>query len=699
MHLSWRNFLLFNTARADLDQNNDVIQQRFSDQNLAPNEKFNILAEHKTLVVLTCNPIGKEVQATFFHHLLRDGFKQVHPDCVGLMGFGKNASAVRINPDTFFAIIKTPKPVPTMKSFLEIKGEDEFRNLQPEQSDKQVIRNKFAVLPPFLADALFELEEFDAARVAVKFLTKIRERHNIKNKEVISLDDQENDEDDDEDGSTKDETEQNNESNEEENEQRKRKAEKVNEAMNKLIQDHDQDIKTSEMTSSYHDTFSFLWSVQQGLKSHPGVALPHCLKGKTNKWVEEAHAKNLLRSLPQDRELPPPLEPLKAGLQLDNSLSVEFKNLARAISAKHLSDLREKKEGKSEKNTLRFEKLSTLKQNTITMFQVGPGHAQEDVDVMTPPPNMLVCLNQKSAGDVAGTLHHHAARAGVMANFESGLAAAIHQGNIASSPRATDINNCTVFFIHPGNKKQSLSARDSLLYQMKAEYGKLDQADVEALISMKPFAPFDFASYLHMLKGMEFLCTFLGGEFCYSAQAWRMAKEHAEMNEFIYADKKEENAMLFASLLNDFHRRHMTFIHSPGDKQVTSMAIEQMDFSKITNKIDCFEHVVNRPSWIPKRDPKDRHKQENDNNKRQKPNNGFKARVETINNAKQDPALKLPTGMKFGDVFRDRDGVEAVDHPDGTKKCNNWHYRGWCIKDCRYGASSQMTRRRREKST
>lgn len=191
MHLSWRNYLLFNPARADLDENNDKIQKRFSDQNLAPNEKFNILTEHKTLVVLTCNPIGKEVQATFFHRALRDGFKQVHPDCIALMGFGQNANAVRVNPDTFFAVIKTPKPVPSMKSFLDIEDVDTFKAIQADQSDKNVIRNKFAVLPLFLADALFELEEFDAAQVAVKFLQKIKEKHSIKKKEVIEVEEDE----------------------------------------------------------------------------------------------------------------------------------------------------------------------------------------------------------------------------------------------------------------------------------------------------------------------------------------------------------------------------------------------------------------------------------------------------------------------------------------------------------------------------
>lgn len=680
MHLSWRNYLLFHASREDLESNSQAIQHRFSDNNLAATEKFITLADYKALVVLTCNPLGKEIQATFYHHQLRTGFQQKQPDSLALMGFGQTASAVRVNPDTLFATMKTLKSVPSMKAFLALKDTKEFRSLQPETDAEAKIRNKFAVLPPFLADGLFDLENFEAAQVAMKFITKIKCKHSIKEKEVIELEESEDGNETTTGDKADDPAKVSND-----NEKGRKSNEEINKEMDEMMKDHGEQMKLTEVTELYHNILVFLWSAQQGLKSHPGLALPQCIKSSTNKWVDSVHAQCLLKNLPQDHpSLPPPVNLMPVEPNLDGGLTAEFKNLARAISAKHLSDLKEKNDTKSEKSCLRFEKMSSLKQNTMIMFQVGPGHDQCDVDVMQPPPNMLVCLNQKGAGDVAGTLHHQAARNGVMANFESGLAAAIHQGNLASTPRATDINNFTVFFIHPGNKKHAVSARDALLYQIKAEYGKLNNDDVEALISMKPFAPFDFPSYLHMLKGMEFLCTFLGGEYCYSSQAWRMARSHAERNEFLYVDKSQENAMVYASLLNDYHRRHMTFLHSLGDKAVDAMATDQMDFSKVTEKMDCFEYVVNRPAWLPKRDHKDREKVEKEK-KRQKPNN-FRPRLDSVNNPNHAPECKIPENIKFGALFEksNRDGIEQVPHPDGSIKCNNWHYRGWCIKTCRF---------------
>ena len=142
--------------------------------------------------------------------------------------------------------------------------------------------------------------------------------------------------------------------------------------------------------------------------------------------------------------------------------------------------------------------------------------------------------------------------------------------------------------------------------------------------------------------------------------------------------------MVYASLLNDSHHMHMTFLHSLGDKTVDTMATEQMDFSEVTDKVDCFEYVVNRHAWPPKRDQKDRGKVDREK-KRQKPNN-FRTRLDSINDPNHSPECKLPKNIKFGALFEkaNKDGIEPVLHPDGSIKCNNWHYRRCCIKICRF---------------
>lgn len=65
-------------------------------------------------------------------------------------------------------------------------------------------------------------------------------------------------------------------------------------------------------------------------------------------------------------------------------LTSEFRNLARAMNARNLSELKEKQEQRSEKSMKKFDKMSSVKKNTLIMFQVGPHHDQVDVDVMRP---------------------------------------------------------------------------------------------------------------------------------------------------------------------------------------------------------------------------------------------------------------------------------------------------------------------------
>lgn len=84
--------------------------------------------------------------------------------------------------------------------------------------------------------------------------------------------------------------------------------------------------------------------------------------------------------------------------------------------------------------------------------------------------------------------------------------------------------------------------------------------------------------------------------------------------------------------------------------------------------------------------------------KRQKPNN-FRPRLDSVNNPNHAPECKIPENIKFGNLFEktNRDGIEQVKHPDGSIKCNNWHYSGWCIKTCRFGDSHKKELTEEEK--
>ena len=229
---------------------------------------------------------------------------------------------------------------------------------------------------------------------------------------------------------------------------------------------------------------------------------------------------------------------------------------------------------------------------------------------------------------------------------------------------------------------------------------------MEALTSMKTFTPFEFSAFLHMVKAMEFVCEYLGGEDCYSALSWKHAREHAEMHEFLYVDKSAENPMFYASLCDDYHRRHQTFIHSLEFKEVDRMAVDHMNFEELTDRIDRFEYNVHRPTFIPRKRPQDR-EQDDRKKKRHKPNDPKGGKYsDSVNNPNLADEMKVPEGVKFGDIFnrKNKEGIEktehkgAIKHPDGSVKCNNWHHRGWCLKTCHFSDSHEKTLSDEEKA-
>lgn len=409
------------------------------------------------------------------------------------------------------------------------------KSLTPDTSSQEKVKKRFAVILPFLSDILLDLEDFDSADVGFKFIEEIKKCH-VQEKNPS----QDNSQEDAEKPSDTKNTEEDSETDKDGIETEELQGNTKPETQSNL-EEAEKDLELIEtLEDTYHNILVFLWSVSQGLRSHPGLPLPFCFKKNTMKWVHSMHSQHIVNPVNNLPPFPPeaPPQAVPASLNIPNvttiqpsndmkDLTSEFKSLIRAINNNVLSTLTEKQEKKNEKSRTKFNEMSIIKNNTIVMFQVGPHHEQVDVDVMEPPENMIIASNQSTPADVLSLLYHNGARKGIMATYQSGFGATIRDGNITSTPCATDVNGLTIFFIHPGAKAQCLSARETLLYQLKAELGQLDHADVEALTKMELFVPFDFPSFLHMLRGIEFVCEFLGGSQCFSTLAWNHAREHA----------------------------------------------------------------------------------------------------------------------------------------------------------------------------
>ena len=197
----------------------------------------------------------------------------------------------------------------------------------------------------------------------------------------------------------------------------------------------------------------------------------------------------------------------------------------------------------------------------------------------------------------------------------------------------------------------------------------------------KPFTPYNFSSFQHMLKNITFICEYLGGPHCLSATAWRSALQHATMNELAYCEEQQKEKLFYCSILNDYHRRFQTFLRSCAFAKAEKIKKHLLTFSDVHRTIDTFNYIVHHPIWIKKREQVDTRQQPNTDrdNKRQRYSQGRQNGDRIVNNDLDDQ-MRLPTNLKFGDVFKQANTGNApkLNHADGSQRCHNFHHRGFC---------------------
>ena len=121
---------------------------------------------------------------------------------------------------------------------------------------------------------------------------------------------------------------------------------------------------------------------------------------------------------------------------------------------------------------------------------------------------------------------------------------------------------------------------------MKEKHERYDKEDLELLTKLKITIPKDFHSYMHMLRNMEFLWSFLAGEDSLVRQAWQSAVEHARNNEKLYTDQGESDKIFYCTTMYDFHRRFHTYLQSCAFGKYEKLKLRQLDFPHIYDDIE-----------------------------------------------------------------------------------------------------------------
>ena len=93
------------------------------------------------------------------HKNVASGFLASTPKFMTLSGFRERATMVRFDL-TSLILFKSLTKIPDYNKILEYQQPSEFKDINPKVSANQFKIPKFAILPPFLSDWLFDIPPF-----------------------------------------------------------------------------------------------------------------------------------------------------------------------------------------------------------------------------------------------------------------------------------------------------------------------------------------------------------------------------------------------------------------------------------------------------------------------------------------------------------------------------------------------------------
>ena len=613
MLVKWSDFLKANPLNADYDTNASALQSLIS-INETPENSFRHLADYKSLVCISRNSLDGDIQATFHHTIKRSSFLQTNPDYYGLMGFGTRAAAVKIRHTDLFKHTPKTKVVPEFKSLLKCKTEEEVLAL-PATNEKISI-DFYALLPPCLSEELFSTEDLSPSSVLLLFINKINSMFNEDQAQAPIPPAESNDETDPTSNTTNNdqtpdpEQQEATSGNTASANSTSDNTELTNNDANETTDSNENDDNEGHPASaSFSRILNFLCECVKNPRVISDVTITTCTKQSTASWVDHLHTELLGRNPTISTN------PATTGINPQtNSLIESMGALTAAMADRQLKDMEAKSNPKSSDATKKFDNLPPITKNTTILCTMVPDMSQEELPEIEPTAAWLSLIGIKSSMTIVRTIEHTMRNRGCIVYLQKGMCNDFRHGTIASSPDPFERNGLCVFLMAPEETKRVKEDRLREIEE-KASRNKLNQDDIELLTSNEVYLPKDFWAFEHMVRNFSTITSYLFGNDCLMARAWRIVLEHAGTHQATYKKFERDYQYFYVIVLDELHRRTQTFIHSAADGLLSSLKIRQLDFSSILDAIENHTYFVRRPTGLPKR------KQDHNTNPTTPPNN------------------------------------------------------------------------------
>ena len=578
-----------------------------------------------------------------------------------LMGFGKKAIPVRVDPKLLFKFSSTERPVPTFRDLIMLKSTEEIKNVEKGKIKKKIPNH--AILPPEFSETLLDKGEMEVEDLMLTMADKIREI--IIQKEIRKDDEKEDMEDQETLGELS-------------------KGEETEDGNIKKDSDPFQE-NLLEYEEAYYGILIFSWAMIHDKKVVPGTLLNPALDKASIQQAEIIH-KNVFG---EGKTRVPEEDTDTTGLQAILSEFGSRIDRNTAISQAKAS-LGEREDSK--KDWLRLTPISC---NVLEGMQAKYNSNIEDDDdddiIIPSGPNVdQEAIIQCSTGArVQQYLNHLMITVhGCVVCVGMGMGTAIKNGLIMSQPTPYEPTNYSPHFTPP-SIEDGLSSESQLRLEEQARNGKLSSEDMILITQQKIKSPTNYNELRHYTKNFHCLNKIMAGVGSILETGLRMVASHVMDYETDYVFHFNELPLFGAWFINKIHVGVQKFLHSCALGELNKLDLKAIDFVDLLRSIqDRSIAFVRAPSYVKDQLPKpnkNKRKPLEDDTYKIKKGKGNQGKDNKIENDEQDNQAKLGNGMAFGEVFckEIRKGVTQPKMDDGTEMCNRFYGKGYCFQNCK----------------
>ena len=212
-----------------------------------------------------------------------------------------------------------------------------------------------------------------------------------------------------------------------------------------------------------------------------------------------------------------------------------------------------------------------------------------------PADSFLTLIAKKSPAKVLTHLYF------VMSNFDvsivQGLATAISQMILLSTPTWKQISNLSPFFLPPRNSKTVNNTNFLKLHMMEQEGKGYDEKEVDQITSQAPQWSYKITGLRKQIKNFAKLCSLLFGENSVLVRNLQCWDNHILENEQCYDDYRQEQKYFIVCILNKIHQnvqRHLMNCQ----RGWSFIDWQDINFEKIQRDIVTESFVLEKPSWV-----------------------------------------------------------------------------------------------------